>query len=70
MDTFADLVEAAGALTPDEQVALIAILQRSVVEENRNQLLKDVEASRAEHAAGNVQSGSASEIMDEIRRGA
>jgi hypothetical protein len=68
MQTFSELVEAAGELTSDEQAELIAILQRRVVETNRQQILQDIAASRAEHLAGQAEMRTASQVIDEIRR--
>jgi hypothetical protein len=68
MQTFSELVDAAGELTSDEQAELIAILQRRVVETNRQQILQDIAASRAEHLAGQAEMRTASQVIDEIRR--
>ncbi len=49
---FSDVVEAADNLSPDEQLALVEILQRRLAERNRKQLLDDVAAARQEFASG------------------
>lgn len=45
---FSDVVEATDNLSPDEQLALVEILQRRLAERNRKQLLDDVQAAREE----------------------
>ena len=68
MPTFADIVEAADKLSVDEQETLLEILRRRIVERNRAQLVRDVEASRAEHASGQSEVATVTQIMDELSR--
>jgi hypothetical protein len=68
MSSFADIVAAAETLSLDEQQTLIALLQRRIVDENRNRLRMEVEAARAEHASGLSQATSVASLIDEIRR--
>lgn len=63
---FSDIVDAADNLSPEEQLALVEILQRRLVEQNRQDLLKDIEDSRAAFAAGEGKPASSKEIMDQI----
>jgi len=68
MTTFAEIVDAAGNLSADEQQNLIEILQRRLSEESRKQLRSDVEEARAEHAAGASSLTNVADLMNEIRR--
>ena len=63
---FSDIVEAADNLSPDEQLALVEILQRRLAERNRAALVKDVADARQEFADGNAKRSTVSEIMDEL----
>ena len=69
MTTFAEIVDAAGTLSPDERQSLIEILQRRMTDDNRTRLRREVDAARAEHASGNAKTTTAADLMDEIRRG-
>ncbi|MHB8972316.1 MAG: hypothetical protein ACYC4N_17890 [Pirellulaceae bacterium] len=68
MPTFADVVEAADKLSVDEQENLLAILRRRIAERNRAQIVCDVQSSRAEHADGQTQMSTVTQIMDEAAR--
>lgn len=64
--TFADVVDAADRLSPDEQLELISILKRRMVEAGRARILRDVAESEAEFARGECRPATVDEIMREI----
>ena len=68
MPTFADVVDAADKLSVDEQETLLAILRRRIAERNRAQIVRDVQSSRSEHAGGQTQMSTVTQIMDEASR--
>lgn len=63
---FSEIVEAADSLNPDEQLALVAILQRRLAEKNRENLLRDIAEAHSDFAKGNCRTASAQEVMAEI----
>jgi hypothetical protein len=65
MTSFADILDAAGNLSADEQETLLEILRRRLAERKRAQLIHDVEEARAEFGDGQARPASVSEIMDE-----
>ena len=67
MNTFSDVVDAADSLTIDEQESLLEILRQRIAQRNRERLLEDVRAVRAEFASGQGRFASPKEIMDEVR---
>ncbi len=64
---FSDIVDAADGLSPDEQLALVGILQRRLAEKNRQAMLQDIAEAREAYNNGECQSATAKEIMDEIQ---
>ena len=66
MTSFSEILDAAGNLSIDEQETLLEILQHRVAERNRAQLVRDVEAARAEFAEGRAKTATVREIMDEV----
>ncbi len=67
MSTFSEVVEAADDLSVDEQETLVEILRRRIAERNRDALVRDVAAARAEYRAGKAPVASVSELMNEVR---
>ncbi len=65
MTTLSEIVDAADGLSVDEQISLLEILRRRVVERNRQQLLDEVKQSRDEFASGRAQAASAGDIINE-----
>lgn len=64
--TFADVVDAADRLSPDEQLELISILKRRMVEAGRARILRDIAEGREEFARGECSAMTVDEIMREI----
>ena len=63
MKTFSDVVDAADALSPDEQENLVSILQQRLREQRRAELARSVEEAEAEFRDGKCKPGSVDEIM-------
>lgn len=64
---FSDIVDAADTLTPEEQLALVEILQRRLAEQNRQSIIQDVAEAREDFSEGNCESVTVKEIMDRIQ---
>jgi hypothetical protein len=67
MTTFSEIIDAASALSPDEQETLLEIIGRRLTERNRAKLIRDVKEAQAEVMEGRARSASVQEIMDEVR---
>jgi hypothetical protein len=67
MTTFSEIIDAASALSPDEQQTLLEIIGRRLAERNRAKLIRDVKEAQAEVMEGRARSASVQEIMDEVR---
>ena len=63
---FAEVLEAADQLPPEDQENLIAILRRRLTERDRKQLAADIREAREEFAAGACRPTTADELMGEI----
>ncbi len=63
---FAEVVDAADHLSPDEQETLISILQRRVNETARKRITSEIAEARSEFAAGQCKSATPDEIMREL----
>jgi hypothetical protein len=64
--TFADVLEAADALSIDEQETLVEILRRRVTELRRCELAKDIAAAREEFQSGGCRPAKPDELVGEI----
>ena len=64
--TFADVVDAADHLTLDEQQTLLDLLKRRISEQERKQILQDVEDGRREYARGECRVATPEEIMKDV----
>ena len=64
--TFAEVLEAADALTIGEQETLIDILRHRVTELRRSELAKDIAAARQEFQSGGCRSAEPDELIGEI----
>ncbi|MEX2175461.1 MAG: hypothetical protein WD872_13950 [Pirellulaceae bacterium] len=63
---FAEVVDAVGRLTPDEQETLVSIVQHRLTEERRRQIVADVQAAREELQAGVCRPATPDELLREI----
>lgn len=66
MTTFSEIVDAADALSIDEQSTLLEILRHRIAERNRMKLVGEVAEARSEFASGHARPATVSEIMDDI----
>ncbi len=66
MTTFAEVVEAAGELSLEEQEDLLETLRRRLSAARREEILRAIEEGRAEFAAGKLKPESPAEIMKRI----
>ena len=67
MTTFSEILDAASSLSADEQQALLEIISRRLVDQNRARIVRDVQEARAEFADGRAITASVKEIMDEVK---
>ena len=67
MATFAEVVDSADALSPDEQKTLIEILQARLRERRRDDLATGIHQARAEFAEGKTKPASVEEIIAKIQ---
>jgi hypothetical protein len=66
MSPFAQVLEAADRLSPEEQEELVAILQRRLAQAARLRLAADIEQARKEFAAGQCTPTSPADLVREI----
>ena len=65
--TFAEVVEAADALTSDEQEQLADLIRRRAADARRRRLVQNVREGEAEYAAGKLRPMSVAEIMERAK---
>ncbi len=63
--TFADVLEAADQLSPDEQIELVAVLKRQIAEAARQRIVADIQEARRDFAARQYKPMTAAEIVGE-----
>jgi len=63
---FGEILDAAEALSVEDQEALIEVLHRRVIESRREEILKDIHQARQEFESGQCRPVTASELMKEI----
>lgn len=63
---FAEIVEAAGSLTREEQEALVEILTRRMIQERRAEMARDIADARQEFQAGACQPTTPQDLLREI----
>ena len=66
MKRFTDIVDAADKLPPDDQIALVEILQQRLVVQERQQIIAGVTEGREEFRSGELKPIAVGDIMDEI----
>ena len=64
--SFGDLLEAANELSLDEQESLIDIIRHRIAERRRQEIVKEVQAARAEYKTGQATIASPDDIMNDI----
>ena len=63
---FDEVLDAVEKLLPDEQGALIAIVQRRLAEEGRRRVVADVQQGRMDFQQGQVSESSIEDLLREI----
>lgn len=63
---FGKVLEAADQLTLEEKEALIAVLQRRVLDQRREEIAQEIAAARSEFQAGECRPATPEDIMKEI----
>ena len=66
--TFADTLEMVDSLADEEKELLIEIVRRRLVERKREELIRTVEESRKEYAAGRAQKGTVEDLRRDLTR--
>jgi len=60
------VIEAVEALPVDEQLLLVEIIRRRLVEQRRAELVAEVAEARQAYLAGDVRRGSVEELLEEL----
>ena len=66
--TFQEALDTVEMLSPDEQVELIEVVCRRLVERRRSEVAADIREARADYRAGTVRWGTAADVMEESLR--
>ena len=66
--TFQQVLDTVEMLSPGEQVELIEIISRCLMERRRSEMAADVREARADYRAGTVRRGTAADVMEESLR--
>lgn len=64
--SFQQALEAVEALSVDDQVVLLDILHKRLVEQKREQLRREVAEAEADYENGNVKRGAVNDVMAEL----
>jgi hypothetical protein len=63
---FADLLDAVDNLSPEEKETFLEVLQRRYIDQRREEIAAEIEASRQEFKAGECRAVTADDLMKEI----
>jgi uncharacterized membrane protein len=63
---FAEVLEAADHLSTEEQVELVEVLRKRIIEQRRREIAQDIREARQEFAAGQSQPATPDEILRKI----
>ena len=66
MKTFAQVLDSADELAPEDQESLIAVLEHRLAERRREELVAAVESARAEFKAGRCRPATGKQILKRI----
>jgi hypothetical protein len=66
VSTFKEVLEAADRLSPEEQIAIVDILNRRMLEQRRKELTKEVHEARKEFQEGLYREATSEEIVKDI----
>jgi hypothetical protein len=60
---FDQVLDAVEALPPEDQTALLQILNRRLIDQRRSEIAQNIEQGHKDYAAGNVVRGSVEDVM-------
>jgi hypothetical protein len=63
---FGEVLDAVGALSPDEQLTLVHIVAQRLAEEGRMRVAASIQDARRDYAEGHCQPATVDELMNEI----
>lgn len=63
---FAEVLEAADRLSTDEQMELVEVLRKRIVEQRRREIAQDIREARQEFASGRCRPATPDDILKEI----
>lgn len=66
LSSFGDVLEAADALSPEEQEALVDVLHRRLIESRRLEIAQDIREAQQEYRKGRCRTVRPAELMKEI----
>jgi hypothetical protein len=66
MKTFAQVLDSADELAPEDQESLIAVLENRLAERRREELVEAVASARAEFKAGRCRPATSKQILKRI----
>ena len=66
MKTFAQVLDSADELAPEDQESLIAVLEHRLAERRREELIEAVASTRAEFKAGRCRPATSKQILKRI----
>ena len=61
--TFNDLVDSVDELPPEEQEVLADVINKTIIERKRNEIINDVIQGRKDYKEGNIRRGSVEDLM-------
>ncbi|MDD2240641.1 MAG: hypothetical protein PHO14_09200 [Kiritimatiellae bacterium] len=65
---FGEVLDAADALSLQQQEDLVRILQNRMIDQKREALAQSVQEARAEYARGEVKKGSVADLMKDLEK--
>lgn len=66
ISAFQKAIDTVEELSINDQILLIDILQRRIAQQQREQLLKEVQEAEKDYAQGNIKRGGVADLMAEL----
>jgi len=66
VNTFDEALEMVDSMTIEEREQLLEILQKRLIDEKREQLVKNVREAKQEYRKGKIKTGTVNDLMQEI----
>ncbi|HEY9907300.1 MAG TPA: hypothetical protein V6D18_06790 [Thermosynechococcaceae cyanobacterium] len=66
--TFDSILDAIDTLPPEDQAALIAVIQRRLIDRRRDEIAANIAQAKAEHQTGQVFRGTVADAIVELNR--